>query len=105
MNENEANQKIIKGDYIVVKVRGKSRMRRYIAKVDALNGDEFEGIFLRRVLGLNDFNFGATFVINKDDEALWLHQHIAKKLQNSKFIGTSRRTQFQFPTCLDEWKL
>ena len=79
---------------------------RYIARVDAFDGDKFEGVFLRWVLSLNDFDFGATFVINEDDEALWLRQDIAKKLPNPKFIGTSRRTQFQFLSCcLDEWKL
>ena len=74
--------------------------------MDAFDGDEFEGVFLRRVLSLNDFDFGSTFVINEDDEALLLRQDIAKKLPNPKLIGTSHRTQFQFPSCcLDEWKL
>ena len=74
--------------------------------MDSFDGDEFEGVFLRRVLNLNDFDFGATFVINEDDEALWLREDIAKNIPNPKFIGTSRRTQFQFLSCcLDEWKL
>ena len=57
-------------------------MRHYIARVDAFDGDEFEGVFLRRVLSLNDFDFGAIFVLNENDEALWLRQDIAKKLPN-----------------------
>ena len=80
----------------MVKVYGKSSMRYYIARVDAFDGDEFGGVFLRRVLGLNHFDVGATFVINEDDEALWLRY----------VIETFRRTQFQFPSCcFDEWKL
>ena len=99
VDEDEADQEIIERDFVVVKVHWKSSMRHYIARVDAFDGDEFEAVFLRRVLSLNDFDFGATFVINEDDEALWLRQGIAKKLPNPKFIGTSRRTQFQFPSC------
>ena len=78
-------------------------MNHYVARVDAFDGDEFEGVFLRRVLSLNNFDFGATFVIDEDDEALWLRQDIAKKLSNPKFIETSRGMQFQFLSfCLDE---
>ena len=106
VDEDEADQEIIEGDFVLAKVHGKSSMRHYIARVDAFDGDEFERVFLRRVLSLNDFDFGATFVINEDDKALWLRQDIAKILPNPKFIVTSCRTQFQFPSCcLDEWKL
>ena len=106
VDEDEADQEIIEGDFVVVKVHGKSSVRHYIARVDAFDGDEFEGVFLRRVLSLNDFYFGATFIIDEDDEALWLCQDIAKKLPNPKFIGTSRRAQLQFPGCsLNQWKL
>ena len=94
IDEDKADQEIIEGDFVVVKVHGKSSMRHYIARVDAFDGDEFEGVFLCRALSLNDFDFGATFVINEDDEALLLRQDIAKKPPNPKFIGTSRRTQF-----------
>ena len=97
VDEDEAGQKTIEtieGDFVVVKVHRKSSMRHYIARVDAFDGDEFEfeGVFLRRVLSLNDFDFGAIFAINENDEALWLRQNIVKKLPNPKFIGTSCRT-------------
>ena len=106
VDEDEADQKIIEADFVVVKVHGKSSMRHYIARANAFDGDEFKGVFLRRVLSLNDSHFGATFVINEDDKALRLRQDIAKKLSNPKFIGTSCRTQFQLSSCcLDEWKL
>ena len=68
MDEDEADQEII-GNFVVVKVHGKSSMRHYIARVNAFDGDEFEGVFLQRVSSLNDFYFGATFVINEDFEA------------------------------------
>ena len=103
VDEDEADQGIIEKYFVVVKVHGKSSMRHYIARVDAFNRDECKGVFSRRVLSLNDFDFGATFVINEDDEALWLLLDIAKKLPNPNFIGTPSRTQFQFPSfCLDE---
>ena len=77
MNEDEADQEIIEGAFVVVKVHGKLSMRQYIARVDAFDGDEFKGVFLWRVLSLNNSDFGATFVMNKDYEALWLRQDIA----------------------------
>ena len=76
VNKDKADQEIIEGDFNVVKIHGKSSMRHYIARVDAFDSDEFEGVFLWRVLSLNDFDFGATFVINENDEALWLRQDI-----------------------------
>ena len=65
VDEDEADQEIIEGYFVVEKVRGKSSMRHYIARVDALDGDKFEEVFLRQVLSLNDFDFEATFVINE----------------------------------------
>ena len=101
-DSEENDQSIIEGDFVIVKVHGKSRSNHYIARVDAFDGGEFEGVFLRRVLSLND---RATFVVNAEDEALWLREDIAKKLPTPAIIGTSRRTQFQFRCNLDEWNL
>ena len=39
VDEDEANQEIIKGDFVVVNVHGKSSMRHYFARVDAFDGD------------------------------------------------------------------
>ena len=45
----ESDGKVIKGDFVVVKAEGKSQEVRYIAQVDTIDGDEFEGTFLKKV--------------------------------------------------------
>ena len=45
----ESDDEVIEGDFVVVKVEGKSREVRYIAQVDTIDGNEFEGTFLKKV--------------------------------------------------------
>ena len=100
---DDDQEDIIEGDFVVVKVHGKTRTMHYIARVDGFDGDEYEGVFLRRVLIRNDDR--ATFVVDTEDEALWLREDIAKKLPIPTVSGTSRRSQFQFRCNLDKWDL
>ena len=45
----ESDDKVIEGNFLVVKVEGKSQEVRYIAEVDTIDGDKFEGTFLKKV--------------------------------------------------------
>ena len=45
----EGDDEVIEGDFVVVKVEGKSREIQYIAQVDIIDGDEFEDTFLKKV--------------------------------------------------------
>nr|XP_039258851.1 uncharacterized protein LOC120335415 [Styela clava] len=92
-DSEEEDQNIIEGDFVIVKISGKSRIVHYVARVDAFEGEEFEGVFLRRVLSVND---RTTFILDVEDEALWSKKDIARKLPIPSIIGTSRRTQFTF---------
>ncbi|CAI9719896.1 Hypothetical predicted protein [Octopus vulgaris] len=68
------DQSIIESDFVIVKVPGKkSRIFHYIARVDAFEGDEFEGVLLHQVLSMNDH---ATFVVDAKDEALYSKSNI-----------------------------
>lgn len=80
----------------------KSRIFHYVARVDVFEGDEFEGVFLRRVLRVND---RPTFILDAEDEALWFKSDIVKKLPIPTIVGTSRRAQFQFHCNLNRWNL
>lgn len=40
---------IYEGDFVIVKVSGKSQVVNYIACVDVVDGDIFEGVFLKKV--------------------------------------------------------
>ena len=46
---DESDGEIIKGNFVVVKVKGQSRFLNYIARVDAIDDLEYEGVFLRRI--------------------------------------------------------
>lgn len=100
---DDDQEDIIEGDFVIVKVHGKTRTMHYIARVDGFDADEYEGVFLRRVLSRNDDR--ATFVVDTEDEALWLREDIAKKLPTPTVSGTSRRSLFQFRCNLDKWDL
>ena len=54
-NDGDINldSQLIEGDFVVVKCAGKSRTVNYIARVDTLNGEdfEFEGVFHQKVAG------------------------------------------------------
>ena len=49
LESDTCTDEVIEGDFVVVKVEGKSREVRYIAQVDTIDGDEFEGTFLKKV--------------------------------------------------------
>ena len=84
---DDDQEDIIEGDFVIVKVHGKTRTMHYIARVDGFDADKYEGVFLRRVLSRNDDR--ATFVVDTEDEALWLREDIAKKLPTPTVSGTS----------------
>ena len=46
----DSDDEVIEGNFVVVKVEGKSRELRFIAQVDTIDGDEFEGTFFKKVL-------------------------------------------------------
>ena len=77
---------------------------RYIARVDSVEADEYEGVFLQKVPGcLKD----VTFVINEDDEATFLHNDIVFKLPPPVALGgTARRASLVRFSCeLEKWNL
>ena len=45
---DDTDEDVIEGDFVVVKVAGKSRIVNFIARVDTIDNDEYEGVFLRR---------------------------------------------------------
>ena len=44
-----SNEDNAEGDFVVVNVRGKSRVIRYIARIDSVEDDEYEGVFLKKI--------------------------------------------------------
>ena len=80
----------IEGDFVVVKVSGKKRFLLYIARVDVVDGVDFEGVFLKRVPNKAADN-QTCFVPNLNDEAMFSLQDIVGKLPQPKLHGGSAR--------------
>jgi len=97
---------IMEGDFVVVKVAGKSRIVHYIARIDVIADKEYEGIFLQKVPGRVDSE-ETTFVPNPADEACFPEEDIVYKLPQPRSAGGSRRRNghLVFKCNLDKWHL
>ena len=100
-------EEIIKGDFVIVKICGKSRVVYYIARVDVVDGDEYEGIFLQRMSGKVATDAIQIFIQNTEDTASFPKSDIVRKLPQPKIIGGSARRSAQLSSkCnLSEWNL
>ena len=70
---------VMEGDFVVVKVAGKSRVLNFIVIVDVVDDLEYEGVFLRKVpTGTSD---RPTFVLNTKDIASFQTEDIRPNSQ------------------------
>ena len=99
----ESDDEVIEGDFVVVKVERKSRKVRYIAKVDTIDGDEFEGTFLKKVPQI--VGHVPVFIINKTDIAVFQRNDVIAKLPEPvKNTGSTRKcNQLVFPVDITHW--
>ena len=99
----ENDDEIIEGDFVVVKVEGKSREVRYIAKVDTIDGDEFEGTFFKKVPQI--VGHVPVFIINKTDIAVFQRNDVIAKLPEAvKNTGSTRKcNQLVFFVDITHW--
>jgi hypothetical protein len=98
---------IMEGDFVVVKVAGKSRSVHYIARIDVIDGKEYEGIFLQKVPGRADSE-ETTFIPDPTDEVYYFpEEDIVYKLPQPKSAGGSRRRSghLVFKCNLEKWHL
>ena len=85
----ESDDEVIEGGFVVLKVEGKSREVRHIAQVDTIDGDEFEGTFLKKVPQL--VGHVPVFIINKTDIAAFQWNDVIAKLPEPvNNIGSTR---------------
>ena len=104
--DEEELEEIIEGDFVIVQVSGKSRVAQYIARIDIIDGDELEGVFLKRISSRVDIG-PPRFVLNDGDEASFAREDILKKLPVPKYVGGTARceNQFIFKVDLSSWNL
>lgn len=97
----------MEGDFVVVKVAGKSRTVNYIARIDVIDGKEYEGIFLQKVPGRVDAE-ETTFIPSPADETYFFtEEDIVSKLPQPTIAGGSRRRMgnLVFNCNLEKWHL
>ncbi len=97
---------IIEGDFVVVKITGKTRELNYIARVDIVADEVFEGLFLRKVPSKLDTE-DCSFIPNEKDPAFFTKEDIIHKLPQPKSVGGSARRSFQlvFHCNLKKWNI
>ncbi|KAK6168029.1 hypothetical protein SNE40_004071 [Patella caerulea] len=101
---DEPDYEVVEGDFAVVKfVSAKSRIVHYIARVDIIDGDECEGVFLQREFNRNQTM--PTFMINNKDEGAFPKTDIVKKLPDPiQLGGTAHRPgKLTFPCDFTRW--
>ena len=79
----------IEGDFAIVKVNGKGRVKHFIACIDAIDDEDqsYEGVFLKETASKTGKD-NPIFVV---DEASFPKSDVILKLPASKFIGGSAR--------------
>ena len=101
------DENIVEGDYVIVNVRGRSIVVQYIARVDEVNGNESEGVFLQKLSGCIIHHETITFIVNENDCASFVSDDVVFKLPLPNVIcGTSRRAnQLRFNCDFTKWNL
>ena len=86
------DEELIEGDIVIVKLVSTSRIAHYTARIDAMDENEFEGVFLKRESSFGQNTF--VFVVNENDEALFSKKGVVIKLSVPCQVGgTTRRTK------------
>ena len=98
-SEMEEDVEIIEGDFVIVKVPGKKCVLHYVARVDVVGSEDYEGIFLKRMNGPKRADDGLhSFIPNPDDEAFFTKADIVHKLPTPAISGASSRRKLVFKT-------
>ena len=94
------DEELIQGDFVIVKlVSAKSRIAHYIARIDEMDENEFEGVFLKRESSLGQNTF--VFVINENDEASFSKEDVVMKLPVPCQVGRTAHTAKKFTFSCD----
>ena len=50
-----SDEDMVKGDFVVVNVKGKYRVIPFVARIDSFEGDEYKGVFLKKIQSLTSW--------------------------------------------------
>ena len=102
---SDVDNDLMEGDFVIVQVFGAKQSKFFIARVDLINDDDYEGVFLKRLpKKLNGYSI---FVPDESDEASFAKNDVAFKLPMPKQVGGTKRREcqliFHFDT--DRWQV
>lgn len=103
-----SDDELMGGDFVVVNIHGmKGTTQRYVTRVDVIDGDEIEGIFMKRIRGHKPTESKQGFILDHSDEASFDKKDIVVTLPAHKFVsGRLRKSnQFVFPCDLERFNL
>ena len=84
-DENLSEDEKIEGDFVVVSINSaKGTSQGYIARVDIIDGDELEGVFIKKMTGHRVQEEKLTFIIDHTHEASFDKQAVLKVLPPPK---------------------
>ena len=65
-----SDDELMECDFVVVNIHGmKGTTQRYVARVDVIDGDEIEGIFMKRIRGHKPTESKQFFILDHSNEA------------------------------------
>lgn len=89
MSDPTGKDKLINGDFLMVKLAGKARSVNFVVRVEAVISDEvFEGVFLRKIPYRYD---EALFLPDEKDKSMFFTNDVILKLPTPLAIGGSAR--------------
>ena len=80
IESSSEEENIVEGDYVIVNVRGRSRVVQYIARIDEVDVNEYEGVFLQKLSGCITHRETITFIVNENDCASFVSDDVVFKL-------------------------
>ena len=86
------DENIVEGDYVIVNIRGRTRVVQYIARIDEVDGNEYEGAFLQKLSGCITHRETITFIVNENDCASFVADEVVFKLPLPNVIGRTSRS-------------
>ena len=108
-SDQSSDDEIVEGDFVITKVdSNKARGPRllYIARVDVIDDEGYEGLFFRKVQSQVGF-VKPSFVVDETDGGSFSKADVVRKLPTPRYMKGSQRkaNQLMFNVYLSKWDI
>ena len=106
-SDQSSDDEIVEGDFVITKVdskKARSPRLLYIARVDVIDDEGYEGLFLGKVQ--SQLGFGKpSFVVDETDGGSFSKADVVRKLPTPRYLKGSQRkaNQLMFNVDLSKW--